>query len=62
VGGLKHLKIETRLINERFSSVMGECNLEAIGAPSIFNVMHSAAGLVRMLPTLDLNCEENSER
>ena len=24
-GGLEHLKIETRLINERFASVMGEC-------------------------------------
>jgi hypothetical protein len=23
-GGLKHLKIETRLIDERFASVMGE--------------------------------------
>ena len=25
LGGLEHLKIETRLINERFVSVMGEC-------------------------------------
>jgi hypothetical protein len=25
VGGLTHLKIETRLIDERFASVMGEC-------------------------------------
>ena len=24
-GGLEHLKIETRLIKERFPSVMGEC-------------------------------------
>jgi len=24
-GGLEHLKIETRLINEMFASVMGEC-------------------------------------
>ena len=24
-GGLEHLKIETRLINERFASAMGEC-------------------------------------
>jgi len=24
-GGLEHPKIETRLINERFASVMGEC-------------------------------------
>ena len=32
--GLEHLKIETRLVNERFVSVMGECDLEAIGDPS----------------------------
>ena len=25
LGGLEHLKIETRLIDERFTSVMGEC-------------------------------------
>jgi len=24
-GGLEHLKIETRFIDERFASVMGEC-------------------------------------
>ena len=24
-GGLEHLKIETRLMDERFASVMGEC-------------------------------------
>ncbi len=24
-GGLEHIKIETRLINERFASVMDEC-------------------------------------
>ncbi len=26
-GGLEHLKIETRLINEMFESVMGECGI-----------------------------------
>ncbi len=26
-GGLEHLKIETRLIDERFVSVMGECTV-----------------------------------
>jgi hypothetical protein len=31
--------IETRLIDERFESVMGECDLEAIGATSTFKVM-----------------------
>jgi hypothetical protein len=27
-GGLEHSKIEMRLIDERFKSVMGECDLE----------------------------------
>ena len=61
-GGLEHLKIETRLIVERFAGVMGECDLEAIGAPSICNVIRSAAALARMLPTLDLSYEENAAR
>ena len=26
-GGLEHLKIETKLINQRFASVMGECGI-----------------------------------
>ncbi len=26
-GGLEHLKIETRLTDERFASVMGECEI-----------------------------------
>ncbi len=34
------------------------CDLETIGVPSIFNVIHSAADL----STLDLNCEEKDER
>ena len=38
------------------------CDLEAIGAPSIFKTIRSAAALGRMLPTLDLSCEENAAR
>ncbi len=34
LGGLEHLKTETRLIDERFASVMGECDFELIGVPS----------------------------
>ena len=30
-GGLEHLKIETRLIDERFVSVMGECHFDVTG-------------------------------
>ncbi len=29
-GGLEHLKIETRLIDERFPSVMGECEIVTV--------------------------------
>jgi hypothetical protein len=36
------------------------CDLEVIGSPSIFNVICSIAVLVRILSTLDLNCEENT--
>jgi hypothetical protein len=56
-GGLEHLKIETRLIDvidERFTSVMGECDLEDIGGPSIFKAICSDTVLVRMLSILDL--------
>jgi hypothetical protein len=38
------------------------CDLEAMGDPSIFNVIHSDVTLARMLPTLDLSCEEKTER
>jgi hypothetical protein len=61
-GRLEHLKIETRLINERFVNVMGECDFEVIGESLIFNVIRSVADLVRMLPTFDLSCEEKENR
>ena len=38
------------------------CDLETIGVPSIFSVIRSDAALARMLPTLDLRCEEKTER
>ncbi len=38
------------------------CDLEDVGDPSIFNVIHSVADLPRMLPTLDLSCEEKAAR
>jgi hypothetical protein len=62
-GGLEHLKIETRLINERFANMMGECVIvTSKGSPSIFKVIHSDVVLVRMFPILDLRCEENTVR
>ncbi len=60
-GGLEHLKIETRFIDERFESVMGECVIfDSKGVPSIFTVFRSASVLVRMFPISDLNCEEKT--
>jgi hypothetical protein len=34
LGELDHLKIKTRLIDEKFPSVMGECDLDVVGVPS----------------------------
>ncbi len=36
LGGLplEHLKIETRLINEKIANALGVCDLDVIGAPS----------------------------
>ena len=47
-GELEHLTIETRLIGESFECVTGECDLEAIGAPSMFRLIRRAAALVRI--------------
>ncbi len=42
--------------------MMGECDLEDIGDPSISSVIHNDADLVRMFPTFDLISEENAAR
>ena len=58
-------QIETRLIDERFPSVTSGCHCETMGTPSKLRLIrsaYSATGLVRMLPTLDLSCEENDTR
>ena len=38
------------------------CDLDATGAPSILRLIRRAAALARMLPILDLSCEENAAR
>jgi len=45
-----HLKIETMLRGKRFESVRGECDLEAVGVPSIFKLVHNAGALARIFP------------
>ena len=41
---------------------MGECDRDVKGVPSIGKVIRSAGVLVRMLPILDMSCEENTAR
>ncbi len=36
-GGLEHLKIETRLIDERFASVMGECEIVTLQVRRLYS-------------------------
>ena len=36
------------------------CDLDVIGDPSKLGVLRKDEDLVRMLPTRDLNCEENT--
>ena len=38
------------------------CDLDVTGVSSIFSVTHSGGVSARMLPTFDLNCEENDTR
>jgi hypothetical protein len=48
LGELEHLKIETRLIDEMFPSVMGECVFEVIDTPvtpSILSVIRKDSAL-----------------
>jgi hypothetical protein len=47
IGGLEPLKIETRLRGGRFQSVKGECDPEAIGAPSMFKLIREDASLAK---------------
>ncbi len=56
--GLKD-KTETRLMNESFASVMGECDLDATGAPSIFNEIRSSTSLARRFPHSDFIWKEH---
>jgi hypothetical protein len=56
-GGLEHPKKESRLINEMFENVMGEC---VILTTSIFKIIQSAATLERMFPHFDFIWETNT--
>ncbi len=54
LGELEHLKIKTRLIDERFASVMGECvtlKWSLMGVPSRLRLMSKGSSLSRVLST-----------
>ena len=53
---LEYLKIETTLIDEKFASVMGECDLDMMGAPSQLSVIRKVVDLASARPTLLLIC------
>ena len=61
-GELEHLKIKTRLVDEKFVSVMGECDLEVMDTPSILNIIRKVASLVRARTTLDFKWTEQVAR
>ncbi len=61
-GGLEHLKIKMRLIDKKFVSVMGECDLDTTGTSSIFKIFRSVTDLTRRLSIFDFNWEENTLR
>jgi hypothetical protein len=52
---LEYLKIETRLIDEKFVSVRGECDLDVMDTPSKLIVIRKVVSLGRVRPTLLLS-------
>jgi hypothetical protein len=56
---LDHLTIKTRLIDERFPSVMGECVIVTLQVRRIFKVIRSTTTLTRILSIFDLIWVEN---
>ena len=46
---LEHLKIKTRLIDEKFVSVMGECDLDVMDTPSKVSVIRKGVTLQQLL-------------
>ncbi len=56
-GGLEHLKIETRLIDERFPSVMGECENVTLKVSKSFFI-ESRKGELKTKPTYECRCDE----
>jgi hypothetical protein len=57
-GELEHLKINTRLIDEMFASVMGECvthDLDVMGVPSKLRVIRKTVVLTRVRSLLLFN-------
>ncbi len=62
VGELEHLKIKTRLIDEKFVIVMGVCDLDMMGTPCKQSVIRKVPVLGRVRTTLPMICEESATR
>ncbi len=62
IGELEHLKIKTRLIDERFASVMDECDRDTVGVSSVLKVIRSVSVLVRILTIFGFTWVENPVR
>ncbi len=58
-GELEHLKIKTRLIDEKCASVMGECDLDLMGDPSKLRLTCKSVALVRVRLTLFLKMQKS---
>ena len=62
-GGLEHLKIKTRLIDEKFASVMGECVFVKLYVLRLYLELYATIPpLTRMLTYFDLRIKENTAR
>jgi hypothetical protein len=59
---LEYQKIETRLIDEKFASVMGECDLDMMVTPSKLSVIRKTDVLARDRATLLLSWSEKAAR
>jgi hypothetical protein len=58
----KKICLLTRLIDEKFASVMGDCDLEVMGAPSILSIIRKAVALARARTTVDFSWTEQAAR
>jgi hypothetical protein len=59
---LEHLKTKTRLIDEKFVSVRGECETSRNRCPIYIRLIRKTTTFTRIFPTPDLIIEEKAAR